>query len=239
MNFVCILFFKWILCLRSTSPCESKFWTILKPKWGVNRKIMFWSFCTQQKNTTEMSHPPWMIAPLSWKLIKYVDMLVWLYSRRWSINKWYLNIRRLLFQHLVSPSDRSFSFLSFFFFFFSFRRFSSCKEKCLVVSGVATWDKNGLVIFVSGSHGGGDQMRAECTPLTAKNLPKIRKKREKIREKMGKRGKNREKVLSLCPSWQIGLATLLLVVYFMHSIGQTGHSVKVIIEQVWTYQRKI
>ena len=51
-------------------------------------------------------------------------------------------------------------------------------------------------------------------PLTAKNLPKIGKKREKIRkkrereEKSGKRGKI-VKVLSLCPCWQIGLATLL------------------------------
>ena len=46
-----------------------------------------------------------------------------------------------------------------------------------------------------GSRGG------RVPPLTVKNLPKIRKKREK-------RGKIR-KVLSFCPSWQIGLATLL------------------------------
>ena len=51
-------------------------------------------------------------------------------------------------------------------------------------------------------------------PLTAKNLPKLGKKRGKSR-KSGKKGKNREekakirKDLSLCPSWQIGLATLL------------------------------
>ena len=60
-------------------------------------------------------------------------------------------------------------------------------------------------------------------PLTAKNLPKIEKKwgkksgkfGEKIRKKWGKKRTNREekakirKFLSLCPSWQIGLATLL------------------------------
>ena len=51
---------------------------------------------------------------------------------------------------------------------------------------------------------------AEC-PLTVKKLSKNRKKREQIRKKR----KNREekvkirKVLSLCPSWQIGLARLL------------------------------
>ena len=47
-------------------------------------------------------------------------------------------------------------------------------------------------------------------PLTAKKLPKVRKKREergKIREEKAKIGK----FLSLCPSWQIGLAMLLLV----------------------------
>ena len=46
-------------------------------------------------------------------------------------------------------------------------------------------------------------------PLTAKNLPKIGKKsgkKGKVRKKKAKSGK----VLSLCPSWQIGLATLLL-----------------------------
>ena len=60
-------------------------------------------------------------------------------------------------------------------------------------------------------------------PLTAKNLPKIRKNREKrgksgkIRKNSGKKKrKNREekakigKILSLCPSWQKGLATLLI-----------------------------
>ena len=49
-------------------------------------------------------------------------------------------------------------------------------------------------------------------PLTAKNLPKIWKKRGKS----GKKRKNREgkakigKVISLCPFWQIGLAMLLV-----------------------------
>ena len=52
-------------------------------------------------------------------------------------------------------------------------------------------------------------------PLTAKNLSKIVKKgenQEKLRKegKIEKRGKI-GKVLSLCPSWQIGLATLLII----------------------------
>ena len=59
-------------------------------------------------------------------------------------------------------------------------------------------------------------------PLTAKKMSEIRKKRGKIAKKRGKSGKNQEKaenweekakigkVLSLCPSWQIGLATPLL-----------------------------
>ena len=65
----------------------------------------------------------------------------------------------------------------------------------------------------------------QSTPLTAKTLPKIGKKKEtfwkkrekvgKMREKMGKRGKKSGKrgkigkVLSLWPSWQRGLAALL------------------------------
>ena len=63
-------------------------------------------------------------------------------------------------------------------------------------------------------------------PFTAKKLSKIGKNLEKIRkrgkswEKIEKKRKNREekakigKVLSLCPSWQIGLATLLLETLF-------------------------
>ena len=70
------------------------------------------------------------------------------------------------------------------------------------------------------SHWGGKGGRVP--PLTAKHLPKSGKKRGKSwksgknQEKWGKR-KNREettkigKFLSLCPSWQIGLATLLLL----------------------------
>ena len=52
-------------------------------------------------------------------------------------------------------------------------------------------------------------------PLTAKKLPKIGKKRGKIRKNRKKKRKKLEemanirKVLSLCPSWQIGLAMLL------------------------------
>ena len=48
--------------------------------------------------------------------------------------------------------------------------------------------------------------KGQSVPLDSKQLPKI-----------GKRGKNQdeksniEKVLSLCPSWQIGLATLLVI----------------------------
>ena len=70
-----------------------------------------------------------------------------------------------------------------------------------------------MVLIATGqwrSHWGGKGGRVP--PLTAKNLPKIVKKRGKIRKKR----KNREekakfgKVLSLCPSWLIGLATLLL-----------------------------
>ena len=50
----------------------------------------------------------------------------------------------------------------------------------------------------------------------SKTLPKVGKKREKIRKKreerkeIGNRG-NIGKVLSLCPSWQIGLASLLFL----------------------------
>ena len=62
-------------------------------------------------------------------------------------------------------------------------------------------------------------------PLTVKKLPKIGEKREKIRKKwenQEKRGKI-EKVLSLCPSWQIGLATLQSI----YSILKTdGHGFK-------------
>ena len=74
------------------------------------------------------------------------------------------------------------------------------------------------------SHWGGKGCRVP--PLTAKILPKFGKKREKNREKIRKnrekRGKNREekakigKVLSHCPSWQIGLATLLPTAVFIH-----------------------
>ena len=52
-------------------------------------------------------------------------------------------------------------------------------------------------------------------PLTAKNLPKKLGKEGENQEKSWKKRKNQEegakiwKVLSLCPSWQIGLATLL------------------------------
>ena len=62
--------------------------------------------------------------------------------------------------------------------------------------------------------------RGQSAPLTAKKSSKIGKKREKIwkkREKIGEKRKNREekvkirKVLSFCPSWQIGLATLLCI----------------------------
>ena len=53
--------------------------------------------------------------------------------------------------------------------------------------------------------------KGQSAPLTVKNLLKIWKKWEKItkkRENIGKKRKIR-KVLSLCPSCQIGLATLL------------------------------
>ena len=62
-------------------------------------------------------------------------------------------------------------------------------------------------------------------PLTMNNLPKIGKKKDKIRKNWGKKRKLQEeeakigKVLSLCPSWQIGLATLLPIgcqKVFMH-----------------------
>ena len=78
---------------------------------------------------------------------------------------------------------------------------------------VSTKEKQGTVPL--GWQGG------RVPPLTAKKLPKIgknqeklRKKREKFRknrEKRGKIGKKRQKSGSflLCPSWQIGLATLL------------------------------
>ena len=65
-----------------------------------------------------------------------------------------------------------------------------------------------------GVHGG------TVPPLTAKNCQKFGKKRKKIRKKSVKKRKNWEgkgkigKVLSLCPSWQIGLATLLTFYMF-------------------------
>ena len=51
------------------------------------------------------------------------------------------------------------------------------------------------------------QYRARGAPLTVKNLPKIRKKREEIRKKRKNWEEKAEigKVLSLCPSWQIRL----------------------------------
>ena len=55
------------------------------------------------------------------------------------------------------------------------------------------------------SHQGGQV--GQSAPLTAKNLPKIGKKREKS----GKESRKRGKVLSLCPSWQIEMAMLLSV----------------------------
>ena len=60
---------------------------------------------------------------------------------------------------------------------------------------------------------------AECHPDSKKKSSKIKKigkKRGHIGKKSRKRGKNRDekakigKVLSLCPSFQIGLATLLV-----------------------------
>ena len=53
------------------------------------------------------------------------------------------------------------------------------------------------------------------SPLDSKTFTKYREKEGENQEKSGKRGKNQEKeekfgkVLSLCLSWQIGLATLL------------------------------
>ena len=65
------------------------------------------------------------------------------------------------------------------------------------------------------SHGGGGGYGGRVPPLKAKN----REKEGKNQEKEGKKRTNREekvkigKVLSLCPSWQIGLATLLDKIY--------------------------
>ena len=70
---------------------------------------------------------------------------------------------------------------------------------------------------------------AECPPWQRKNcqkLGKVGKNREKIKQKR----KNREekakigKVISLCPSWQIGLATLLTHGYIVVDLRWTEAS---------------
>ena len=74
------------------------------------------------------------------------------------------------------------------------------------------------LVTCSGIATGGSR-GAECLPWQQKKMPKREKKREKIgdkTEKIGKKRKNQEEkvkfgnVLSLCPSWQIGLAMLLV-----------------------------
>ena len=60
--------------------------------------------------------------------------------------------------------------------------------------------------------------------LTAKNLPKNWEKEGKKSGKIGKKRKNREekakigKVLSLCPSWQTGLAMLLVIKQWLSNL---------------------
>ena len=79
-----------------------------------------------------------------------------------------------------------------------------CHYAC--ISGLYSWQWR--------SHWGGKGGRVP--PLTAKKLPKIGEKRVKNkekREKIRKIGKKKAKIgkfLSLYPSWQIGLATLLI-----------------------------
>ena len=60
--------------------------------------------------------------------------------------------------------------------------------------------------------------RGQSATPDSKKMPKIGENQEKIRKNSGKIGKNQEetakirKFPSLCPSWQIGLATLLLTI---------------------------
>ena len=94
-----------------------------------------------------------------------------------------------------------------------------------------TWTNEALTLVWSQwrSYWGGQGGRVP--PPTVKNLPKIRKKREKEgenQEKLGKKRKNQEekakigKVLSLCPSWQIELATLLSGAFFPNIFSKGG-----------------
>ena len=103
-----------------------------------------------------------------------------------------------------------------------------CKNVCECVHSL-TWVKNHLFLTivilvlcrvighagtpatssgVAGGGGGGAQ-GAECHPWKQTICQKLGKRGKKSgQEKSGRNSKNR-KVLSLCPSWQIGLATLL------------------------------
>ena len=75
------------------------------------------------------------------------------------------------------------------------------------------------MLLYSGAATGG-QGGQSATP----DSEKFAKKMEKNQEKLGKKRKNREekakigKVLSLCPSWQPGLATLLCIKQWLSNL---------------------
>ena len=108
--------------------------------------------------------------------------------------------------HLLSCLKEFYSIISAYLLLTSeMRQISACTE----ISGIAT----------------GVARRGRVPPLTVKKFPKIGKNQEKIGEKSGKKRENREekakigKFLSLCPSWQLGLATLLTEIW---CIGQAS-----------------
>ena len=72
------------------------------------------------------------------------------------------------------------------------------------------------VIYSGVATGGGQG--GTVPPLTAKNLPKIGKNQEKKRKNREEKAKI-GKVLSLYPSWQTGLATLLVIKQWLPNLS--------------------